>query len=422
ASVARFDFGADDHIGPGKLIPMFGVSNLITGLEYTPGWTTDLGTLHLLRAYAKVRVRADSEGLDITSAKLTNAHDALMRAPQGVSRHDDYVGDSYAADYYHKVSVPEGAGIVSGVKFHKDDSGDWVIYLPEFVNVDGGHADRPLDARDRCRIEVVFEGESSPQYVDFKYYDTPPAYAEGFRKGDYFDVLRNNIYDFTLCRLEGEKELSVEVDVIPYGEVLLAPDYGLERDENTGWIIIDSYDERYYYADKDYQYYNKDRQPIATRVEMTPDRKRYIVRWPRTKEVMYSFDPLTEKYYTDYEGTEPLVSPMQLAKFFNSMIDNGKTYLVLRTDKFGKIMYLWDVSAGVCLDENMNRHTPTINHGYQLYKGVDIGVGSSAIVIGIDSNGRYRFFYDPATGKYYRDASGNDNISIMETEAFPPIQ
>ena len=49
-AIFEFDYKGDQNVGFDRPIPMFGVSDLITGLEFSPGWNTDLGTLHMLRA------------------------------------------------------------------------------------------------------------------------------------------------------------------------------------------------------------------------------------------------------------------------------------------------------------------------------------------------------------------------------------
>lgn len=427
------DNSGDDHIALGpdvagsRLIPMYGVTNLLTGLSYYGGWCTELGTLHMLRAFAKIRVRAGEESFDLESVKLIGANTALYQGPRSVKQQDDYMGNAYHLDYYKTPSVPAGTTRQQSVDFYRDEAnGDWILYVPEFVNIEGGNAQKPLAEAVRSRIEVRFKNSPGSFYVDFKYYNTPPAYAVGAKTGDHFDILRNNVYDYTLNRLEGEADLKVEVDVIPYGEVVLQPEYGLTRDEETGWIIIDKFDQRYYYADKDYQYYNKDKEPIATRVEFNDDKSLFYIYWPKNSELMYVFDRVNQKYYTDKECSTELTSPMQLRRFFVEFTDvdpvkkEVHTYFILRTDQYGKVMYLWDVDDNACKDENLLLHSPVINHGYQLYDGEDLGI-ANLLVIKMDCKGVDRFFYDWVNDKYYRNDMGEDQkINLVECEAFPP--
>ncbi len=240
-----FDYSDDQRVGRERPIPMFGVSNLISGQEFDPGWETDLGTLHMLRAYAKVRVRAHGDGLPITSVTLTRGNTRGYRAPLGVSRQGDYVHGSYARDYYRKPSVPADSEQLTDIPFIYSDNDDiWTLYLPEFANLgldaDGRPDPRaPLADDSRARIRVTFDGHVGYEYVDFKYYSSPPAYAgEDAREGDHFDLLRNTVYDFTLRKHSGNAEADVEVDVQPYAEQVLRPGFGLMRDEMGDLMIL----------------------------------------------------------------------------------------------------------------------------------------------------------------------------------------
>ncbi len=238
-----FDYSDDQRVGRERPIPMFGVSNLISGQEFDPGWETDLGTLHMLRAYAKVRVRAHGDGLPITSVTLTRGNTRGYRAPLGVSRQDDYVHGSYARDYYRKPSVPADSEQLTDIPFiHSVKDDIWTLYLPEFANLgldaDGRPDPRaPLAEESRARIKVTFDGHVGEDYVDFKYYSAPLA-GEDAREGDHFDLLRNTVYNFILRKHSGSAEVDVEVDVQPYAEQVLRPGFGLMRDEMGDLMIL----------------------------------------------------------------------------------------------------------------------------------------------------------------------------------------
>jgi len=242
AAVYPFDYKLDQSVGAQRPIPMFGVSDLITGLEFSPGWNTDLGTLHMLRAYAKVRVRAGAGSLPITSVQLTRGNSSGYCAPIGVSRQSDYVHGRYDRDYWRIPSIPADATVKTDIEF-VNNSGEWTLYVPEFVNLGSdalGNPDprNPLEASQRARVKVTFDGHTRPEYVDFKYYDTPPAHAgEDAKVGDHFDLLRNTVYDFTVRKLIGDAEVEVEVDIQPYAEQVLKPDFGLMRDEQGDLMI-----------------------------------------------------------------------------------------------------------------------------------------------------------------------------------------
>ena len=53
-----------------------------------------------------------------------------------------------------------------------------------------------------------------------------PEHPSGVAAGDPYDVLRNYWYKF-LCK-RNVSEMTWSVDVMPYGEVLLEPDFGIK--------------------------------------------------------------------------------------------------------------------------------------------------------------------------------------------------
>lgn len=244
SSLYTFDFENDQKVGSQHPIPMFGVSNLIEGLEFTPKWNTDLGTLHMLRAYAKVRVRAGSGSLPITSVSLTRANTRGYRAPIGVTKEDDYEHGSYALDYWPIASIPAERGEVPDISFVKNDKDEWIVYVPEFINLNttsDGKPDpkSPLSASERARIKVKFQDHVGEEYVDFKYYSKPHAYAgENVEKDDHFDILRNTVYDYTLTKYTGTADVNIEVDIQPYANQELKIDFGLMRDEQGDLMVL----------------------------------------------------------------------------------------------------------------------------------------------------------------------------------------
>lgn len=246
ASVFDFDYVSDQNVGFDRPIPMFGVSNLMS-VEFSPEWNTDLGTLHMLRAYAKVRVRAGEGSLPITSVQLTRGNTQGYCAPIGVKGQDDYVHGSYELDYWHIPSIPVTSDIKENIDFTAPTSGSgdtWILYVPEFINLNtdaDGNPDprRPLNHDRRTQIKVNFKDHTIDEYIDFKYYGTPPDYAgENARTGDYFDLLRNTVYDYTLTKRFGEANVEIEVDVQPYAEQELDIDFGLMRDEQGDLMIL----------------------------------------------------------------------------------------------------------------------------------------------------------------------------------------
>lgn len=427
ASRYGFVYPDDTQIGPGRYIPMFGVTDLLTGLRFESGWSTDLGTIHMLRAYAQVRVRAREGSLPIESVRLTRANNGGYRAPVGVTAQADYVHGSYADDYYRRPSVPSDVAVVRNVSFTADEDGCWRIYVPEFVNlVDPANPRNPLAADERCRIEVKFEGDMLTHYIDFKYYNDPPSYAAVAAKEDYFNLLRNNIYDYTLNRIAGESEVTVEVDVIPYSEVKLAPEFGLDRDSVTGWIIVKKWEKTYYYDDKADRFYDENKMPVAKRVELS-ENDLYVIRDTRTREVRYTYDLAEDKYWLDMDRTTEFTDVRQYEKYLiRTSITTGfgeKDVLVMWKDNYGSVIALFNLEDGKVYDKNFAPRDYIPNYGYKIWKDAPIGYPEYKrfMVIGYDYQGTPQFFYDPVTGKYYYDGVAG-NIVLKEVEAYPPLK
>ena len=417
ASMQEFIYPDDTQVGTDRLIPMFGITNLLTGLKFDPGWSTDLGTIHMLRAYAQVRVCAHAESLPITSVRLTKANKHLFRAPVGVGAQSDYVFDSYAKDYYRKPSVPSGTASVAEPVALAEKDGMWRIYIPEFANLaDPQNPQAPLAAGERCRIEVMFDGDVTTHYIDFKYYDDPPEYAGDAKKGDHFDILRNNIYEYTLKRLGGESDVKVEVDVIPYSEVVLKPEFGFDRDNVTGWIILKGYSQTYYYDDKRDRYYDADKQPVAKRVEYSVEDELYLVRDPRTKKVRYCYDFGKRLYWIDRNRTTPFTTVDQYASYLPSgTVDNGWEVLVMWVDKYGRAIMVYRPADGKAYDKYLLERSPIPNYGFKHWDKND-----TYMVIDYDYDGNPEFFYDTATGLYYCNTATEGDAVLKEISAFPP--
>lgn len=241
ASVYSYDADASDMMP----IPMFGISDRLEGLEFISGMKTNLGTLHMLRAYAKVRVRAAASGLPLTAVSLTKACSRGFRAPLGVRCQADYVHGNYAGDYTATPSVPPSAATLHDIAFSGPSAaGEWTLYVPEYLNIAEGDPLKPLDSG--TMIKAVFkspDGKQIEEYVEFKYYSTPPSYS-GASAGDHFDILRNTVYDYTLNKTVNDGDIEIEVDIQPFAELWLTPDFGLMRDEDGDLAIIPEIDDK----------------------------------------------------------------------------------------------------------------------------------------------------------------------------------
>lgn len=409
AASYTFDFSTDMAVGADRPIPMYGITNLYTGITFdeASGYYRDLGTIHLLRAYAKIQVIDNNPACGITSVTLTRAHSTGMKAPLGVTTQNDYVHNSYDADYRQSPSIPAQAPVATDIKLIQDGN-TWTAYVPEFRNIEGSDPLKPLGEDKRARLFVELDNEAlGHRYIDFKYYDNPPEYAPSAKKGDHFNICRNNWYRFTVKSISEEKEIEVEVDVQPYSAVELDPIYGLERDPDTGWIIIrDNGVISNYFCDKYGQYYNKDKQPIATRLERVDGL--FIQPENNSRKMRYAYDPVADKYYLDTRREVELTNPTQL-KFELS----PENHLILMVDRYGVAIYFYDPVNDRYYNENNTTLTPSqALLGLQRYRN-----DPNLVVTSLTFSGSFRYICDAVTDDYYELTDDN---RLVPVEAYPP--
>ena len=236
-SSAVFEFSQEKSVlSDDNLIPMYGVREFENGVQdFKDGKTvSDIGTLHLLRAYAKVDVNVTFEGFEdetvVTSVSLTHSNGKGYKAPANVTKESQYVTGSWKTDYT-PVNIPIDATDIGELQLTKDEeSGHYVAYVPEYMNVGSDN---------QSRVKICFTigdtgnyGSKAEGYVDFQYSENPP---EGATRGQSFDIARNNWYKFNV--VAKGKDIVWTVDVIPFTSIELKPDMGLEREEFTGYII-----------------------------------------------------------------------------------------------------------------------------------------------------------------------------------------
>lgn len=214
------------------LVPLFGITDAKTVI-FDRGGITNVGTIHMLRAYAKVEVRSGASNVyPIESVKL-HRYNTRGFCMANVSSQAEYVKGSSAHDYTSSAWIPSGCESSETIDFMPNVSGNWVAYIPEYKNLASDGSLRPDG--ERTTIEVRYSNYSSTEVTEFKDYTVEFAdYDTNVtpnKPETYHDVMRNNWYIFTLTKKK--YTLDVEVDVIPYSTVDLDPIFGLEPSYDT---------------------------------------------------------------------------------------------------------------------------------------------------------------------------------------------
>lgn len=228
-AIRTYNTNAPATLGPGDLIPMYGV-NQFDNVTLRDKQCTMLGSLHLLRAYAKIEVYdAPSTTRKITAVEVVRYNARSMAAPRGVNHQSLYVKGSYTYDYTNGPSVPTGSFTDGKLTVKRRTSdGHFVIYVPEYRNRDLINEELYVS-----RLRVHYSDRTACD-LDFKYYNDPPEALQkiGIKKGDRFDLMRNNWYKFELNMLQGD----LLVRVVPYAGIDLYPTFGLGNPDD--WALL----------------------------------------------------------------------------------------------------------------------------------------------------------------------------------------
>lgn len=216
------------HLSEDCLIPMYGVK-LFENVKFYSNMCTYLGTLHMLRAMAKVEVNytvAEASGntsdYTLKSVTLHRYNSRGYCAPDNVFVESDYVKGDYDKDYVDDLHLPDGKNDSDEkeLPFEELSTGTrFVLYIPEYQNLLNGNK-----AVDAAEIHLKFAESDQIHTIDFKYYDNAP---KDVALGTPFDIHRNYYYKFNVTKTYIDK-IDVHVQVVPYAEVELEPDFGLD--------------------------------------------------------------------------------------------------------------------------------------------------------------------------------------------------
>lgn len=193
-------------------IPMWGI--LTSSKEIKEGETNDIGELNLLRAMAKIEVMC-KEG---SSLQLKDVNISLHNNSGYYLPAFDDISD--VTGYVTHPNIPAGVEQGGILPFKIADNNVAEIYIPEFKNI---------GVENPCRIGVTFgHAPTEVHYIEFC------EYQDGKPQDTRYDIHRNTLYRFIVSVTP---ECDFEVEVIPFTGVELKPEYGMTREDFTGYII-----------------------------------------------------------------------------------------------------------------------------------------------------------------------------------------
>ena len=218
AETGRYVYTVPFRLSEQRLIPMYGVKTCEHRI-FTPGMRTDRGTIHLLRAMAKVEVVCTTEAWTLDEVTLHRYNGTGYCAPKDTYRSPEGDPELYYTDEVHLVGDANDAEVKS-LSLEQPQPGRFVAYIPEYRNLAAGSGNRK--AADAAELRVRFKERSDKEYtIEFKYYNNPPAEN---KVDDPFDIRRNSYYKFTITKAEEQK---LVVDVAWYESRPLDPGFGL---------------------------------------------------------------------------------------------------------------------------------------------------------------------------------------------------
>ncbi len=190
-----FDPASDLTLDGGRLIPMFGITDLYRDVDFG-----DYGSYKNLRSHslAEGLRQGGGEGRRrysprIKSVVLTRCNKGGFRAPQRDQQPESVCARGLAILTTLPLRRCLGP-VCNGRKCGACRVGRrcvWTAYVPRVQDSGQGVRREPLGEDERARIVVVYDEKVEVEhFVDFKYYGDPPVYAPSASKGDYFNIVR----------------------------------------------------------------------------------------------------------------------------------------------------------------------------------------------------------------------------------------
>lgn len=219
ASTSRYAYNAPFVLSASNAIPMFGIKQC-DDVVFRPGSATFIGTIHLLRAMAKVEVSCNRKWWTLSRVSVYRYADGGYCAPQNVYDEDGYVKHDYDLDYTSDIHVTDIATVNDTVDFVPTPDGRFIIYLPEYRNTVNGSG----KADSAAEIWVEFDERIDKKYkIDFRDYNAGDKYQDG--DGE-IDIRRNYYYRFNISKADENARPEISLDVYPYEVVELGPVFG----------------------------------------------------------------------------------------------------------------------------------------------------------------------------------------------------
>lgn len=198
-----FDYDADSFKNESVNIPMWGVASF-THLRLAPGTNTDLGTIYLLRAMAKVEVTMSAEAaaeFNLTGVSLNKYNGKGYCLPLNALdiKKTDMQWQNAAGDaglFNDFPSLKDGA-----LAFKSANTNNYILYLPEYQNTDAS----------AFMSVTLTDKENRPVQLN-----KPYLYFKNYKTDEKFNVVRNRCYKYIINKVENGGTLELTYSVLPW--------------------------------------------------------------------------------------------------------------------------------------------------------------------------------------------------------------
>ena len=297
-------------------IPMWGILPFSFNTS-TNNATTLTDPINVLRAMAKVRIAITANGYTLNSVTLnvanTGGYVAAQKHGENPQAYVRSTTDGYTTAWNTDASVtpanatpifypsiPTNVSPIQDLPFSEvtedDDKKYWVIYIPEYNNMETGVTPATISLSindaDGNAVKDQSGNNYSLHFADYSATKAPTA--------PEWDIIRNDIYDYTITRIESGK-LQARVRVMPWEYETME----YELSQNAGITL--TCDPQAVYTSKGYTnetVYSSDEADYATFTFTVTEPKG--VRWVAHLEDHYNFDITGDTYgyggETDSDG------------------------------------------------------------------------------------------------------------------------
>lgn len=192
--------------GSTERIPMWGVVKAELKDEATI-------TVNMLRAMAKVRVNLDAEGYTLAGVTLNQVNNGGYFTPTM----DMGINNDGSTKSVSEARIPSsGLTVLEDLLFVEEpgNTGSYVIYVPECNTFTGTGDTRAATTWMTVSINdasgnVDLAGNNKLYFREYRETDT----STGTVKGEYFDIVRNYFYDYTITKVNNKIQVGLTVSV-----------------------------------------------------------------------------------------------------------------------------------------------------------------------------------------------------------------